>query len=104
MTDTPLGSMQAFNYTPTDVFWGQLGGCLEALDAGTTMVVDHAHMNYSPQHSKYICLLLAIQLALQLIKKPRHCGSRSFRVIWHSLHIWVFLWLQSTRLCTKLDS
>ncbi|KAI7975967.1 hypothetical protein EIK77_007293 [Talaromyces pinophilus] len=60
--------MQAFNYTPTDVFWGQLGGCLEALDAGTTMVVDHAHMNYSPQHSKYICLLLSIQLALQLTK------------------------------------
>ncbi|KAF7337821.1 Metallo-dependent hydrolase [Mycena venus] len=34
-----------------DVFLGQLGGCMEAIDAGTTMVVDHAHMNYSAKHS-----------------------------------------------------
>lgn len=100
--------MQAFNYTPTDLFWGQLGGCLEALDAGTTMVVDHAHMNYSPQHSKYICFIVVVppnatgaptdQIPL------RHCGYRSFRVIRHSLHIWVFLWLESEKLCTKLDN
>ena len=45
--------MQGYNYTPEDVFWGELGGCLEALNAGTTMVVDHAHMNYSPQHSEF---------------------------------------------------
>ncbi|RHZ62452.1 uncharacterized protein CDV56_105925 [Aspergillus thermomutatus] len=47
----PTGSMQAYNYTPEDIFWGQLGGCLEALDAGTTTVVDHAHMNYSPENN-----------------------------------------------------
>jgi hypothetical protein len=44
--------MQSFNYTPEDVFWGQLGGCLEAIDAGTTFVVDHAHMTYSPEHGR----------------------------------------------------
>lgn len=44
--------MQCCNYTPEDIFWGQLGGCLEALDAGTTTIVDHAHMNYSSEHSK----------------------------------------------------
>lgn len=43
---------QFVNYTPEDVFWGVLGACFEALDAGTTTVVDHAHMNASPAHRK----------------------------------------------------
>lgn len=47
----PKGAMQCFSYTPEDMFWGQLGGCLEAIDAGTTFVVDHAHMTYSPDHA-----------------------------------------------------
>ncbi|TFB06897.1 5-methylthioadenosine/S-adenosylhomocysteine deaminase [Trichoderma ghanense] len=47
----PTGNMQSYNYTPEDIFWGELGGCLEALNAGTTTVVDHAHMNYSPAHN-----------------------------------------------------
>ncbi|EHK25605.1 uncharacterized protein TRIVIDRAFT_167858 [Trichoderma virens Gv29-8] len=47
----PTGNMQSFNYIPEDIFWGELGGCLEALNAGTTTVVDHAHMNYSPAHN-----------------------------------------------------
>lgn len=45
--------MQHAHYTPEDVFWGELGGCLEALDAGTTTVVDHAHVILSPAHSEY---------------------------------------------------
>lgn len=32
------------------MFWGQLGGCLEALDSGTTCVVDNAHMSRGPEH------------------------------------------------------
>ncbi|QKX57110.1 uncharacterized protein TRUGW13939_04218 [Talaromyces rugulosus] len=44
------GVLQSSNFTANDVFWGQLGGCLEALDAGTTTVVDHAHAIYSPEH------------------------------------------------------
>ncbi len=47
----PKGNLQSISYTPEDIFWGQLGGCLEAIDAGTTFVVDHAHMTYSPDHA-----------------------------------------------------
>ncbi|KAJ7350430.1 hypothetical protein DFH08DRAFT_110095 [Mycena albidolilacea] len=38
-------------FKPDDVFWGELGGCMEALDGGVTMVVDHAHINNSAEHS-----------------------------------------------------
>ncbi|KAI9778291.1 MAG: hypothetical protein M1835_004968 [Candelina submexicana] len=48
----PSGGLQGSNYTPVDIFWGQHGGCLEAIDSGTTTVVDHAHMNYSPEHAR----------------------------------------------------
>lgn len=37
-------------HSPNVVFWGQLGGALECLEAGTTTVLDHAHINYSPEH------------------------------------------------------
>ncbi|KAH8690240.1 hypothetical protein BGW36DRAFT_307021 [Talaromyces proteolyticus] len=43
-------NLQAINFTPQDLFWGQLGGCLEALDAGTTCVIDNAHMSASAEH------------------------------------------------------
>ncbi|PGH10875.1 hypothetical protein AJ79_05235 [Helicocarpus griseus UAMH5409] len=46
----PSGNMQGGNYTAEDIFWGQLGGCLSSIDAGTTTVVDHAHMSYSAAH------------------------------------------------------
>ncbi|KAG4429136.1 hypothetical protein IFR05_015379 [Cadophora sp. M221] len=39
-------------HTPEDLFWGQLAGCLECLDVGTTTVVDHAHLNKSPESTK----------------------------------------------------
>ena len=48
-----LGNMQSANYTPKDILWGELGGCLEAIDGGTTTIFDHAHMNYSPEHSMF---------------------------------------------------
>ncbi|KAJ7453209.1 hypothetical protein FB451DRAFT_1100564 [Mycena latifolia] len=38
-------------FKPEDVFWGELGGCMEAIDGGTTMVVDHAQINHSTDHS-----------------------------------------------------
>ncbi|KAI9733641.1 MAG: hypothetical protein M1834_003243 [Cirrosporium novae-zelandiae] len=44
------GNMTSYAYKPEDVFWGQLGGCLEAIDAGTTTVVDHAHVAISREH------------------------------------------------------
>lgn len=39
------GNLQSSNYTKEDIYWGQLGGCLEAINAGTTTVVDHSHIN-----------------------------------------------------------
>ncbi|KAM0392040.1 hypothetical protein ACHAQC_006853 [Fusarium culmorum] len=45
------GNMVSRSYKPEDVFWGQLGGCLEALEAGTTTIVDHAHISYTPEHN-----------------------------------------------------
>jgi cytosine/adenosine deaminase-related metal-dependent hydrolase len=44
------GNIQSFNYTPEDIFWGQLAGCQESIYSGVTTVVDHAHMTYSPEH------------------------------------------------------
>jgi len=43
--------MASFAYTPDDVYWGQLAGCLEALKAGTTTVLDHSHASYTPDHA-----------------------------------------------------
>ncbi|KAJ5668485.1 uncharacterized protein N7477_007055, partial [Penicillium maclennaniae] len=51
MPNGPIGYMQNSNYEPEVVFWGELGGCLEALDGGTTTVVDHAHVNVSAAHT-----------------------------------------------------
>ncbi|KAF4444152.1 hypothetical protein F53441_11210 [Fusarium austroafricanum] len=45
------GNMASHSYKPDDAFWGQLGGCLEVLEAGTTTLVDHAHISYSPEHT-----------------------------------------------------
>lgn len=47
-----LGLLQGYNYRPDDVYLGQLGGCLEAIDAGTTFVLDHSHATYSQDHGK----------------------------------------------------
>ncbi|KAM0418354.1 hypothetical protein ACHAPD_004713 [Fusarium lateritium] len=44
--------LQSFNYTPDDIYWGQVAGCLEALDAGTTFVLDHCHGCRTPEHAE----------------------------------------------------
>lgn len=46
------GGLLNFKFTPEDIYWGQLGGCLESIDAGTTTVVDHAHMTNSSEHGE----------------------------------------------------
>ncbi|WP_157514040.1 amidohydrolase family protein [Nocardia concava] len=38
-------------YTPDDVYWGQFGGALENLAAGTTTVVDTSQCSYTPDHT-----------------------------------------------------
>ncbi|KIX01558.1 uncharacterized protein Z518_09284 [Rhinocladiella mackenziei CBS 650.93] len=45
------GNMMSYAYTSEDAYWGQLSGCLEALNAGTTLVLDHAHLAYTPEHA-----------------------------------------------------
>ncbi|KAF9881408.1 amidohydrolase [Colletotrichum karsti] len=44
------GNFAGAFYTPEDAFWGELGGALEAIDGGTTTVVDHAHLNMGPEY------------------------------------------------------
>jgi hypothetical protein len=51
------GNQQSYSFTAKDIFWGELGGCLEAIDAGTTTLVDHAHMTYSPEHGRFLLLI-----------------------------------------------
>lgn len=48
------GNMQGFSYEPEDMFWGQLSGALEALDTGTTFVLDHSHGSYSAEHAQNV--------------------------------------------------
>lgn len=42
-------------YSPELMFWGQLAGCLEMIDSGTTTVVDHASLTLSSDHRKTFC-------------------------------------------------
>lgn len=54
----PKGNFTSQIFTPEDVYWGQLGGCLEMIDGGTTAAADYAHINISPEHSKLRSLQL----------------------------------------------
>lgn len=47
-----LGNLQSYQFSPEDVFYGQLAGMMEAVAAGTTTLVDHAHMTCSPSHAE----------------------------------------------------
>lgn len=46
------GFWQSHVYKPQDMYWGQLGGALEAINSGTTFVLDHAHGNQTNQHGE----------------------------------------------------
>ena len=46
----PRGNFYAGFWTPKDLFWGQLAGALESIDAGTTTIVDHSSCNTTPEH------------------------------------------------------
>jgi cytosine/adenosine deaminase-related metal-dependent hydrolase len=49
----PRGNYTASLYSLEDTFWGQLSGAMEAIDAGTTTVVDHSSVNLSPEYCKH---------------------------------------------------
>src|SRR5271155_1259341 len=38
-------------YTAEDVYWGNYVGALESLNAGITYLVDHSHINITPDHA-----------------------------------------------------
>ena len=38
-------------YTADDVYWGNYVGALESLNAGITYLVDHSHVNITPDHA-----------------------------------------------------
>ncbi|KAI9830655.1 MAG: hypothetical protein M1819_005465 [Sarea resinae] len=44
------GPFAAVLYSADDLFWGQLAGAMESIDAGTTTVVDHSSCNSKPEH------------------------------------------------------
>jgi cytosine/adenosine deaminase-related metal-dependent hydrolase len=46
----PAGCYAGTFYAPSDLFWGQLAGAMESVDAGTTTVVDHSHLNLGPEY------------------------------------------------------
>ncbi|POS79287.1 amidohydrolase [Diaporthe helianthi] len=48
----PAGCYSGTFYSPADLFWGQLAGAMESVDAGTTTVVDHSHLNLGPDYPK----------------------------------------------------
>lgn len=51
LTDyVPRGYLAGFFYNVEDVQFGELSGALESIDAGTTTIVDHMHVAYSPEH------------------------------------------------------
>lgn len=82
---TAKGNWQPFNYTARDVFWGELGGLLESIDGGTTCVVDHAHMAYSPSHGQCSRAFAGFPGAQHLFRFCRIRCNNHFRVTVHLL-------------------
>lgn len=59
-------------FTERDMFWSNLSDNMEALDAGTTTTLDHAHMNWSQHHSES-CSLLLNCLAAYFNRRISYC-------------------------------
>ncbi|CCF40341.1 amidohydrolase [Colletotrichum higginsianum] len=55
----PTGSYAGALYSADDAFWGELGGALEAIDGGTTTVVDHSSLNVGPEYPPTMIQALA---------------------------------------------
>jgi len=55
----PRGYLAGFFYNVKDVQFGELSGALESIDAGTTTIVDHMHIAYSPAHIEAAMTALA---------------------------------------------
>jgi len=53
---------QGSHFTAEDAFWGELAGCIEGVDNGTTTIVDSSHIQYSPDHGTKPCNVLACEV------------------------------------------
>lgn len=86
------GNFASFCYQPDDVFWGQLGGALEAIDGGITTVVDHSHVNHSPAHT-YAAVRATVASGIRSIYGycpiSRAESLQPFKRIWDFFPPWV---------------
>lgn len=73
----PSGCYTGSFYTAADLFWGQLAGALEAIDAGTTTVVDHSHLNLGTEYPRAAIQALATSglRAVYCYAPPRRATS-----------------------------
>jgi hypothetical protein len=78
----PEGNFTSSMHSPEDTFWGQLAGCMEMIDCGTTSVVDFSHINYSAEHSKSLPILTRSGIITEATN--RRSSPCSYPVIWHS--------------------
>lgn len=62
----PSGCYSGTFYGTGDLFWGQLAGAMESVDAGTTTVVDHSHLNLRPDYREISSGLTALHVALHI--------------------------------------
>ncbi|KAK8073745.1 hypothetical protein PG994_004644 [Apiospora phragmitis] len=72
----PRGNFTATLWSPEDLFWGELAGALESLDAGTTTVVDHSHCNPTPDHPQ-----AAIQALVSSGLRAVYCFTPARRLV-----------------------
>ncbi|KAH8662162.1 amidohydrolase [Xylariales sp. PMI_506] len=70
------GNFTSTLWSPEDLFWGQLSGALESIDAGTTTVVDHSSCNVTPQHTQ-----AAIQALVSSGLRAVYCYTPPRRLI-----------------------
>ncbi|KAJ8091869.1 hypothetical protein AAF712_010563 [Marasmius tenuissimus] len=71
----PKGNLTSDIHTAEDIFWGELGGCLSLLNAGTTTVVDHSHINVAPGRAE-TAILAAVTSGIRSL----YCFTPTTRV------------------------
>ncbi|KAK6083711.1 amidohydrolase family protein [Seiridium cupressi] len=74
----PRGNFVGALWSAEDLFWGELSGALESIDAGTTTLVDHSSCNITPDHPQAAiqALLSAGMRAIYCYTPPRRLKSR----------------------------
>ncbi|KAI1502028.1 amidohydrolase [Biscogniauxia marginata] len=72
----PTGNYSGGLWTKEDLFWGQLAGALESIDAGTTTVIDHSSCNPSSDHPQ-----AAIQAVLTAGLREVYCYMPTRRLV-----------------------